>query len=572
MRVKNLYQSPSAPLRSNPRFQTLIGFSQREDGTISVLTLIFFILMLMMGGIAVDMMRYEHTRVTLQQTMDRAVLAAASLEQTLAPGAVVQDYFAKANLSTYLDMSSVVVTQTMNSKNVTAKGSAVSKNFFMHMMGIDELIAPAAAAAEQRRTNVEIVLVLDVSGSMNEASGSTTKIAALRTSAKSFVDTVLANDTQNRISISIVPYNAQVNLGSTLRGKYNAAFVHGTANVNCLEVPASTYNLTHLSRTLSIPMMAHADTNSSTSQNTSFQSISSNNNASQFCNPTTVNIVRLPSNNKTTLKSQIDALTAGGNTSIMMGMRWGVALLDPGARPMFGELISSGHISSNFSARPFDYSDPDAMKVIVLMTDGEHVAHTIVNDAFKTGASPIHRSTGDGNYSIRHLTGRPAAAGTKEYWVPHLCTSTNCRNGSNTGEAWKATAHNSGSGVTQQTWQQVWANVRLNWVTWQLYARALGTDATSRTNQNNTALNAMRANYASAGTMNSMLAQSCDAAKAQNVTVYGIAFEAPTNGQTQINNCSSVPKSNHYFNATGLNISQVFQTIAANISQLRLTQ
>lgn len=563
MRVKNLYQSPSALRHSFPHLRTLIGFARREDGTISVLTLIFFILMLMMGGIAVDMMRYEHTRVTLQQTMDRAVLAAASLEQTLSPGAVVQDYFAKANLSSYLDMSSVVVTQTMNSKNVTAKGSAVSKNFFMHMMGIDELIAPAAAAAEQRRTNVEIVLVLDVSGSMNEASGSTTKIAALRTAAKSFVDNVLADDTQNRISISIVPYNAQVNLGLTLRGKYNAAYVHGTANVNCLEVPASTYSMLNLSRTLSIPMMAHADTNSNTSVSNSFTAVTSAANSFQFCNPSTANIVRLPSNNKTTLNSQIDGLTAGGNTSIMMGMRWGVALLDPGARPMFGELISSGQISSNFSGRPFDYTDPDAMKVIVLMTDGEHVAHTIVNDAYKTGTSQIYRSTGDGNYSIRHTTGRPAAAGTNEYWVPH-------RN-SGAGE-WRAAAWNSGSGVTQRTWQQVWANVRVTWVAWQLYGRALGTDSTSRTNQYNAALGAMRATYASAGTMNGMLSQSCDAAKAQNVNIYGIAFEAPTNGQTQIEACSSVPKSNHYFNATGLNISQVFQTIAANISQLRLTQ
>jgi hypothetical protein len=82
----------------------------------------------------------------------------------------------------------------------------------------------------------------------------------------------------------------------------------------------------------------------------------------------------------------------------------------------------------------------------------------------------------------------------------------------------------------------------------------------------------MVGSFASAGTMDTMLQQSCTLTKAQGTVVYGIAFEAPTNGQTQISNCSSSPKSNHYFNATGLNISAVFQTIASNISQLRLTQ
>ena len=566
MRVNFVYQSMNARLRF------LIEKARRDDGSVSVFTLILFVLMMMMGGIAVDLMRYEHSRVTLQQTLDRSVLAAASLQQTLSPQAVVADYFAKANMTSQLNAAGTVVTQTLNSRNVSAKGAVTSKNYFMHMMGINELTAQTAAAAEQRRTNVEIVLVLDVSGSMNEATGSTTKIAALRTAAKSFVDTVLANDTQNRISIAIVPYNAQVNLGPTVIAKYNASFANGTANSKCLEVPSSTYTTLNLSRTLAMPQMAFADTNSNTANtNTSYQAISSNTNAFQFCNATTANIVRLPSNNITTLKANIDLLTAAGNTSVMLGMRWGVALLDPAARPMFSEFISAGQISSNFSGRPFDYTDPDKIKVVVLMTDGEHVAHTIVNNAFKTGTSPIWRATSDGFYSIQHSTGRPTAAGTRTFWVPHLCTSTNCRNGSNTAEAWTASAYSNG-GVTQQTWQQVWATVRVKWVAWQLYGRALGTTSTTQQSQYTTALNNMTATFASAGTMDTMLQQSCTAAKAQNVAVYGIAFEAPAGGQTQIQNCASTPSSNYYYNATGLNISAVFQTIAANISQLRLTQ
>jgi hypothetical protein len=55
------------------------------------------------------------------------------------------------------------------------------------------------------------------------------------------------------------------------------------------------------------------------------------------------------------------------------------------------------------------------------------------------------------------------------------------------------------------------------------------------------------------------------------VIVYGIAFEAPTNGQTQIKNCATSDA--HYFLAdANLSIATVFRAIANNISELRLTQ
>ena len=73
--------------------------------------------------------------------------------------------------------------------------------------------------------------------------------------------------------------------------------------------------------------------------------------------------------------------------------------------------------------------------------------------------------------------------------------------------------------------------------------------------------------------MDTQLQQVCTLAKANGVVVYGIAFEAPANGQTQIRNCSTDGTTgSHYFNATGLQISTAFSAIASNISQLRLTQ
>lgn len=552
--------------------RALSRFHRDEEGALVYFTLILFLLMIMMGGIAVDAMRYEQRRTVLQSTLDRSTLAAASMTQDLDPESVVRDYFEKAGLTPYL--TKVTVTEGLNFRNVKAQAKANADPMFLGLIGIDDFQAKAVSVAEQRINNVEIVLVLDVSGSMgNSISRGTSKIAALRSAAKEFVATVRANDVENRISIAIVPFNAQVNIGPDLMAQYNARYPHGQANSNCLEIPASAYSNPTLSTTDPISIFAYADTSTSTSKSTSYVSASSGAPSFYYCPATTGNVVRLPSSDVATLQGYIDQLTDDGNTSITLGMKWGLTLVDPGARPMFQNLVNAGKIPANFAGRPFDWDDGDAMKVIVVMTDGEHVEHTYVKDTYKGGLSPIYLSTSGSTryYSIRHTSGRPAAAGTNEYWVPHLCTSSSCQSGSNTAEAWRSTPFNAGSGVTQQTWPQVWANQRVTWVAWQLYARALGTSSGTRSSVYSTWMDNFEDTWATVSQMDSSLQQSCTLAKDHGVIVYGIAFAAPTNGQTQIMNCATSPA--HYFNAAdNSNMLSAFRAIANNISQLRLTQ
>jgi len=526
-------------------------FCHDDSGALIIFGLMLFVLLTMMGGFAVDLMRFEERRTHLQNSLDRCTLMAASLTNQLDPESVVVDCMDKSGLAG--EVENIEVTQGLNFKNVAATGTVPTNPFFMHMLGINEFDAHGMSAAEQRISNVEIVLVLDVSGSM-----SGTKIANLRTAASEFVETLLENDVDDRFGVTIVPYNAQVNLGAALRGKYNATHQHGVTNVNCLEIPSSAYATVGLSRTLAMPMAAFADVTSGTTQNTSYVTYSNTSSATMnanapYCRNNPANVVRLPSNDVAQLQAQINALTAAGNTSITLGMKWGVSLIEPGAREMFNELVDDGEIPAKFRGRPFDWTDDEAMKVIVLMTDGEHVAHNKTNDAVKTGTAPIWRSTGDGNYSILHTS----RAAPNQYWVPHR-------------GQWQSTPWNSGSGAVQQTWQGIWAAQRQSWVAWQLYARALGTNNSSRTSAYNSAMAMFQSQYASVATMNAQLQQSCTLAKNNGVIVYGIAFEAPTNGQTQISQCAS--SAAHYFDAQGLEIQTAFRTIASNISQLKLTQ
>jgi Flp pilus assembly protein TadG len=568
--------------------RSLKRFVRKEDGNIATFSILLFSLMVMCGGLAVDLMRYEHVRTALQQTLDRCTLAAAALKQPLDRTAVCRDYALKAGLN--LPVTGVTVTTGQNFAQVEARATIKQPTIFAGMLGIPEFDVPARSMAMQAITNVEIAMVLDVSRSMILPD---TKLASLKVAAKEFVTTVLASDTENRTSITMVPYNGQVNLGSVLSAKYNVSPIHNiVTSVHCVDLPASVYSTNTISRTLALPQTIYVDAFSSTEvSNNSFSGRNIwrpafdgsqgaidhalPNVLNRWCPQQPTNIVRLPNNNVGTLHSQIDSLVGIGATSINAGMKWGMAMLDPANRPMFAEFRTAGQIPSHFNNRPFDYTvtgeaSPDSMKIIVLMTDGENFPESRVNDAYRTGLSPIYRSS-DGVWSIRFQTGRPAVAGTDQYFAPSLCsasTTSPTSNVSTSCDAWRSSAVGNAP-HTQLTWPQVFENQRLSYVAWQFYGRALGTsDSTRRTVYSNT-LAAMRTQTL-ATDMDVQLQLVCDQAQQRNVVVYGIAFEAPANGKTQIQDCAT--SSTHYYEASTLNVSTAFKSIATRISQLRLTQ
>lgn len=529
---------------NQPRRAALFAtrFTREELGSMTIFAMTFMMLMIMMGGIAVDVMRYETRRTSLQNTLDRSTLAAASLTQTRSPEAVVDDYFRKAGVLEYL--RSVTVTKGLNFRDVKADADADTNPLFLHLMGIDKLDAYGISQAEQRISNVEIMMVLDVSGSM----AANNKLLNLQNAAKDFVATVMKNDNDHKISIGMVPFNGQINLGPLLAAKYNVTAPNGGTSQNCVDLPQPVYTNNYIDRLTPLPMTIAGDTYSGGGSTGSYGLYSDYKpyEPNEWC-PTnrSGNIVRLPSQDVATMQGYINGLTAIGATSINAGMAWGLSLLDPQSRGIYNEFIASGDMSGTMIARPFDYTAEDTMKVIVLMTDGENFAEDRVPNIYKSGPSPIFKSNGDGNYSVLQVT----HALPNQYYVPHNNT-------------WQSVPWAGGGVAVPQTWPMVWNALRVQYVATQFYARPLGQSAT-------TWIANFRTQTATT-VMDTQMQAMCNAAKANNIIVYGIAFEAPPNGQTQILNCST--SSAHYFNASGIQISSAFAAIANNISQLRLTQ
>lgn len=427
-------------------------FRSDEEGGVTIFVIFLFILMVIFGGIAVDVVRYEWRRVTLQETMDRAMLAAANIvvppEQT--PESVAENWFEVAGLGnertvdyalSFLDGES-----TANSRTVVGRASVRSYNHFMHMVGIPWFQGQVSSAAEQGVSNIEVIMALDITGSMAQSSGSTTKIAALRQAATNFVNILKFNrdangaytipkDPNNLISIGLVPYSSNVNVPVLLRQQFAVSHLsswdfqpnQGVPQVNCLEISANTFGTMALSRTDPIPMATVTNAGESnpnvavtlpgaTNTNganggvvarsytapvpTNYASDSNmchhGDNTSTGADESASNMVQLPTTDISTLRTQINQFIPRGNTSIAVGMRWATALIDESARPIYTTLRNG---VPGMAGRPSANNDSETRKIIVVMTDGTHVSSRHVVDAFKSGPSPIWRGA-DGRFAI----------------------------------------------------------------------------------------------------------------------------------------------------------------------------
>ena len=356
------------PARSRTSLTALMrggdAFLRDEQGSMSYFALVSSLVMMVFGGIGVDMVFAELNRTKVQNTLDRAVLAAADLDQTLEPSAVVADYMAKMGLGDALVDSSI--DEGLNYRIVTADGYVEMPSNFIGLLGVETTQAAGHAQATERFNKVEVSLVVDISGSMQNNS----KMDNLKAAASGFVDTVLADGSEDLVSVSLVPYSEQVNAGPDILNHLPVNWKHGFSH--CLEMPNSVFSSTELDTSITYDQMQHFQWNYS-GHNTLTDTV---------CPRYDYERIAPFSQDAAALKKQIGKLTPRAGTSIFLGMKWGTALLDPSTRDIASGLISDGVVSSVFEGRPVDYDDEDVLKTVVLMTDGQHDRSFRIRDGY----------------------------------------------------------------------------------------------------------------------------------------------------------------------------------------------
>ena len=184
------------------------------------------------GG-GVDISRAYLVKSRLQQACDSAALAARkklgadALEAGEVPDNIraMADNFFEANFPDDMYGSQNVEFSLSASSNTKIDGEASVEvpTTMMGVFGYDEINLSVECSAELNLPNIDVMLVLDTSGSM-----AGTRIQGLKDAVFAFYDEVMAvKPEEAQLRIGVVPYNAAVNVGTALMDK-NADFIADT--------------------------------------------------------------------------------------------------------------------------------------------------------------------------------------------------------------------------------------------------------------------------------------------------------------------------------------------------------
>lgn len=548
-------------------------FAKNEDGGILILSLLLFVAMIVAGGLAVDLSNHERTRIYLQSHLDNAVLAAASLSQELDPKDTVMSYMSSAGL----DPSEVDVKTSIEEIGGILVGRTVEASidggvdtYFFRFFDIDKLGMTIASQATERVEDIEISLVLDVSGSMKDPArdGSGKKLDLLKGAANDFVDAVLSEAEEGRVSISIIPYSTKVNAGAELLQYYNVTSEHDYSH--CVDFDAADYTQLSIDPSDRLQRTGHFQ----------FQRWDRDDmkEGEWTCRIDDGFHITPLSSSADALKAQINRLTGEGSTSIDVGAKWGLALLDPSARQAVDGLISEGIVSSDFYGRPHPHKSQNNMKVLVIMTDGENATEFRLRSEYASGPSNVIRTESPYYSSTFYSVESGESWGKGDNAWPHDETYYYAIHPFKQNPYWDNDtiidnpAFSSYAHLFTErrlTWPELWADMSPHYYGHNL----LGKQYQSWRYWDNEMYkqwNRMHW-YIDYQEKDTRALNICSAAKSAGIVTYTIGMDVKLDRSLNLlKQCASTEA--HYFDVGGLEINNAFEMIAASISMLRLTK
>ena len=331
-------------------------FKRAQRGTTAIIFGVMVIPLVAISGGVVDYGLAAKTKSQLASTLDAAVLAAMkaySLDKTVDYKKIVTD-FVEHNLTeadkTYQGLElNITVPNISEEGDLTASITTNVSTNFLTLVGFDEFDVGVSSTAVVGGKDLEVVLVLDNTGSM---SGS--KIETLKSAAGSLVDLLMLENGEDRNKLALVPFAEYVNIGMDMRSasglQIPADYTHPVSGVDygwygCMGSRIHDLNVKDENYATQIPGMMMSD------------------GATEFDTESwrcpSAPIVDL-TESKSVINLGIEDMDASGWTYIPGGLAWGWRVLSNEA--------------------PFTTGVPASQKatqkVIVLMTDGENTRAT----------------------------------------------------------------------------------------------------------------------------------------------------------------------------------------------------
>jgi len=347
-------------------------FRRAERGAVAILVALAVIPLMVGGGLAVDLSRAYLVKSRLSHALDAAGLAVGTMRTNSTSTTYLETQFNNFFTANY-PSNEVGATHDLsfidNGGIITVSGQATVETVFMSIVGIDTITVASTAEIKVETKGLELVMVLDNTGSM---SGS--KLASMKSASLDLVDIVFGGETApDFVKIGLVPFSGSVNIGSTSTSYVTptTAFDWGTTSwEGCVEARSYPDDVRDSSPTLGglwTPYhWAHHDSYNDWDQGGGSYDIDSSPPSSKGPNKYCPRAVTPLTNNRATLESEINAQWAAGYTHINYGAVWGWRLISP------TEPFTQGSA----------YGDPEWTKAVIILTDGANTTHDKVDTAY----------------------------------------------------------------------------------------------------------------------------------------------------------------------------------------------
>lgn len=359
------------------------------NGSYAVIFALAIVPILISIGAAIDLSQAYVAKQRLTSALDAAGLAVGGMsgQSAQAIQAAAQNYVnANYPISKIGKPGTVKVTTTGNKIALSAVTNVPTS--FMGIIGVTNLKVAANSEITRMGKKLEVVLVLDTTGSMADNN----KMATLKTAANNLIDTVSASAiSPGDVKIAIVPFSVDVNVGTE---NVNANWLRWTWTTPKLQDCVTTGKGKKKTTTCS-------DKSYSIAKNKWTGCVGDRDmnwdvwsgaygptpgvagwEGSLF--PTDIDsCASLPlmslTSDWTALKAKINSLTPAGNTNTTIGMVWG------------GMMLAQGDTLSNAAAPA-----TNLQKVMIFLTDG-----TNTENRFTYDQDTIDERTGYACYNVK---------------------------------------------------------------------------------------------------------------------------------------------------------------------------
>src|SRR5262245_16034302 len=183
-------------------------FGNDERGIVLILFTLMFVPTMLVVAVAIDYGQSLVIKRQLAAAVDAAALSVAQLpslndkDATAKGESYIRAHYPATSIGTLKSFSIV-----RSGETVQVSATAEMNTTFLSFVGYDKLSVTVDSMALLKQTKMEVVMVLDNTGSMADYVGSTRKIDALKAAANTLVGILFGADTESLyLKIGLVPF------------------------------------------------------------------------------------------------------------------------------------------------------------------------------------------------------------------------------------------------------------------------------------------------------------------------------------------------------------------------------